>query len=69
MPEWQRSRCRPRPGRSPRTTGPAALPGGIATGPALIGNIGSREVRNFTAIGDTTNLAARLQTLPNPVTS
>jgi class 3 adenylate cyclase len=39
---------------------------GIATGPALIGNIGSAEVRNFTAIGDTTNLAARLQTFAEP---
>ena len=32
------------------------------TGPALVGNIGSAEMRNFTAIGDTTNLAARLET-------
>ena len=36
---------------------------GINTGPALVGNIGSAEVRQFTAIGDTTNLADRLQSL------
>ena len=35
---------------------------GLNTGPALVGNIGSPEIRNFSAIGDTTNLAARLQT-------
>ena len=39
---------------------------GLNTGQALVGNIGSQEIRNFTAIGDTINLAARLQTFAGP---
>lgn len=38
---------------------------GINTGPALVGNVGG-QVRNFTAIGDTTNLAARLEAIAAP---
>jgi class 3 adenylate cyclase len=39
---------------------------GVNTGPALVGNIGAQQMRTFTAIGDTTNLAARLQGLAGP---
>ncbi|MBC7622596.1 MAG: adenylate/guanylate cyclase domain-containing protein [Aeromicrobium sp.] len=34
---------------------------GIATGPVLIGNMGSASMKNYTIIGDTVNLAARLE--------
>jgi adenylate cyclase len=39
---------------------------GINTGPAIVGNVGTAEQRSFTAIGDTTNLASRLQTYADP---
>ncbi|HYT29441.1 MAG TPA: adenylate/guanylate cyclase domain-containing protein, partial [Actinomycetota bacterium] len=39
---------------------------GLNSGPALVGNIGSDQFRNFTAIGDTVNLAARLQETAQP---
>jgi adenylate cyclase len=39
---------------------------GVNSGPAAVGNVGSAEHRSFTAIGDTTNLAARLQTAADP---
>lgn len=36
---------------------------GIHTGPAVVGNVGTPNLMNFTAVGDTVNLAARLQDL------
>jgi adenylate cyclase len=39
---------------------------GINTGPAIVGNVGTAEQRSFTAIGDTTNLASRLQSVAEP---
>ncbi|HXV91726.1 MAG TPA: adenylate/guanylate cyclase domain-containing protein [Pseudonocardia sp.] len=39
---------------------------GVNTGPALVGNVGSDTMRTFTAIGDTTNLAARLEASAPP---
>ncbi len=39
---------------------------GLATGSATVGHVGTHEQRSFAAIGDTTNLAARLQTSARP---
>lgn len=39
---------------------------GVNSGPALIGNIGGEAVRAYTAIGDTVNLAARLEAASRP---
>ena len=36
---------------------------GLATGPAVVGNIGTSHRLNYTAMGDTVNLAARLESL------
>ena len=39
---------------------------GVATGRSVVGNVGANEVRTYTAIGEPTNLAARLQTIADP---
>jgi class 3 adenylate cyclase len=39
---------------------------GVATGPAAVGHVGTEDQRSFAAIGDTTNLAARLQAEARP---
>lgn len=38
---------------------------GIHTGMAVIGNVGAPQIMNFTAVGDTVNVAARLEDLSN----
>ena len=55
-----------------RAVAAAAQPGwpvfriGINTGPAIVGNIGAQQMRTFTAIGDTTNTGARIQSAGVP---
>lgn len=39
---------------------------GLNTGPVVIGNVGAGEQRSFSAIGDTTNVAARVQAAARP---
>jgi adenylate cyclase len=37
---------------------------GLNTGPAVIGNVGAPERYNYTAVGETVNIAARLEGVP-----
>jgi class 3 adenylate cyclase len=39
---------------------------GVHTGRAVIGNVGTGEQRSFAALGDTTNVAARVQSIAQP---
>jgi adenylate cyclase len=39
---------------------------GINTGPAVVGNIGSLQMRSFNATGDAVNVASRLESIAQP---
>ncbi len=39
---------------------------GVSTGDAMVGNVGTRDLFNYTAIGDTVNLAQRLESVAMP---
>jgi PAS domain S-box-containing protein len=39
---------------------------GIATGDAMVGNVGTSDLFNYTAVGDTVNVAQRLETAAGP---
>jgi class 3 adenylate cyclase len=42
------------------------LRAGVNSGPVVVGHVGAAQQRSFTAIGDTTNVAARLQAAAGP---
>jgi class 3 adenylate cyclase len=39
---------------------------GINTGEAVVGNVGTAQIKNYTIIGDSVNIAKRLQEYANP---
>ena len=45
---------------------PVELRFGIATGPAVVGNIGSHQRVEYTALGDTVNVSSRLEEFARP---
>jgi class 3 adenylate cyclase len=50
-------------GTHARADQPIAVGVGVATGPAFVGNVETKDRLIYTAIGDTVNLASRLQAL------
>jgi adenylate cyclase len=54
-------------GEAARRHGPVAIAVGIASGEACVGNIGARNRFNYSAIGDTVNVAARVEAECRPV--
>jgi class 3 adenylate cyclase/tetratricopeptide (TPR) repeat protein len=56
------------PDRAPAGTAALAVRVGLNTGTVVVGKIGDNLRMDYTAVGDTTNLAARLQQLAQPGT-